>query len=236
MAKVKSTLFSMMRGSIAGTTFLAGPTCAIIARTRTVPVNPSTNYQDMVRFLSWQPTTVDWNTISPARRTGWAAWARTVTIEGPQGPYNPTGRAIFIGIHTLRHYLIERGAAFAAPIPPATTFDPPTVPGLIATPRVVQGVFPAGGGVRLVITNLSTESLNVYAVPSIGYNPARSFFKGPFFTPSLNVQQLLPAPGQVNLDFGGLTTGLAYFFMVRGISYGAPHRETPCAIIRCIAD
>ena len=95
MAKVKSHLFSIMRGSVGGINYTANQYHQIIARNRTSPVNPRTNKQSMVRS-SFSEALAQWVNLSISAQTAWNDWASLVTFTGPLGEYQISGRNAFI--------------------------------------------------------------------------------------------------------------------------------------------
>lgn len=89
-------------GSIGGTTFSrnrGGP----YIRTRAVPVNPGTTYQQTVRALVAELTSRWLNTLTAAQRAAWDTYAENVELPNPLGdPRNVGGLAMYVRSNVSR--------------------------------------------------------------------------------------------------------------------------------------
>jgi len=84
---------------------------------------------------------------------------------------------------------------------------------------------PSVVGFDVNVTNPNLENLGIIANISLGFDPSRNFYKGPwdgFKTQGVNVSS--EAAGIV--QFTGLTEGLKYFFRIKGVIVEGPHRTT----------
>jgi hypothetical protein len=229
MAKVKSHLFSVMRGSVAGITYTANTFSAIIARARTTPTNPSSPRQQQVRAAFTQAKTV-WQTLSRIVRNAWDAWADTVTLSGPLGPYTVPGRQWFIGIRGLIYYLAQRGLVFFGSLNSA-----PVIPGLLPIPLWVVTSPPSGAGYTITFSPITTEQLRAFTFRSIAWLDDKNFFQGPFLTETLLAAHQTLISDPIVLDRIDLTADSVYFEHIRIICVSAPFRISQDLFLRITA-
>jgi hypothetical protein len=229
MAKCKSTLLSVIRGSIAGTTFTANTFCAIIARVRTIPTNPSTTRQQEIR-ASFSQARAIWPTLTRTVRNGWDQWAATVSLMGPTGEYHVPGRQWFIGILATVYYLAQRGIVFFAPL-----HSPPVLHGLISTPIAVITNPPTGNGYTITLNPITTEQLRAFTFRSIAFTDDRNFFQGPFLTETLLESHQTLVSDPIVLTRTDLVSTSVYFEHLRLISVNGPIRISDDIFLRITA-
>lgn len=218
MAKILSPVWSIIRGSIAGTTYTANTYHAIIARQRVSPIQPGTNYQAQVR-ASFAAANDFWKDLTQTVRDAWADWALTVTYEGPLGPYKPGARALFIGAFTLFLYGQLRGLHAHGP-----NTDPPQIAGLPAILAEPVDSDVVGAHISVRVTNFTDQNMLAYAARSVAFEETRTFWKGPWANRETHVLQIAPDSAETH-TWPNLITGKRYFTVTRGITGpGFPHR------------
>lgn len=230
MAKILSHVDAIRRGSVAGTTYFANQYHQIIARARTAPVQPNTPFQQGIKdSMVW--ASLQWRTLTSAQREDWNDYAQTLTYDGPLGPYQVPGRLVFISNLSLSVYGNGREA-----LPPPVVGEAPTIAGFLnAGPYLTGPPSAVGIGFALSISNTTGEDIFGYIQHSIGFNPTRNRFKGPWLSSSWT--RLAVADGtSVPQDFLGLTLDAAYFIRVRCASQDAPFKVSTPAIFRVIAE
>jgi hypothetical protein len=197
MAKVVSHLFSSMRGSIAGTTYLTTPAGAIIARMRNIPVQAPSNLRTNIKG-AMITRAAQWNAITQLQRNAWDVYAAAKGLV--------SGRDAFLAGTVFIQYILNAG--FAIPTMQDSAPDNLLAPGCsitvgtpvtAATDAVAVKVINAGGARVLILMNIST-----------GLNPARSYWKGPW-NPVFTKATVLLSGVSATYEFPGLTVGLRYF-------------------------
>lgn len=230
MARFLSQVYTGIRGSVGGVTYLSNQYHQLIARARTAPVQPNTNNQGLVRG-AFEDASSLWLSQSPANRLLWEAYADTVSYAGPLGPYTVPGRQVFIGTQGLRMYAASKGIAFLA----GSETDPPDVPGVLSLGTItIDAPTPGNTGFVVAMTNRNAEDINLVAERSISFNATRLRYKGPWLSDTIVGEHLAPLATS-SLAFTGLTLGMFYFIRVRAISYQHPFRLSAEAFIRCEA-
>jgi hypothetical protein len=232
--KVKSHVHSMMRGSVAGITYSANRYSAIIARNRTIPVQPNTTYQQIMRSaLSW--ASAAWDALTDGQRHGWDDYASTVTLSGPQGEYTPTGRDMFIAGTSLHHYALLRGLHLDQ-----TTTQEPEFDGLLTFTDVPEYTYDVGppevSSINITIHNLNDEDCLFLVQRSLFYSTARYFHKGPWMTKNVAALQI-DAGDNDSFSLVDCPVDRAIFFRIRAVvnQPGPPaagHRISAAAILR----
>lgn len=228
MARLLSPIVSIMRGSVGGITFTANTFHQIVARARTAPVQPGTNYQSMIRS-AFTTASVAWRQMTEPNRQLWREYAKTVTYTGPLGTYQIPGRSMFISNYAYMYYFYLRGLIEEVSLP-----TPPDRPGLIGI-GIGPTTAPATGiGYKIKIENPNDEAVVCIMTRSWAYGETKWFHKGPFL--SFTAQSvLIPANISATVQFTGLVVGLAYFNMVRLQVDGAPLRLSNSRIVRALA-
>lgn len=230
--RMLSIIASNMLGSVAGLTFLNNPFHQIVVRQRTVPVQPNTANQVFSKS-AFSAAVQAWEQATDQQRSDWAAYAQTVTFQGPLGPYSPTGRMLAIAQFQVVGYLLGRGIigfigdnGMVAPIEPGLLImtNPRTGP-----PSV------AGTGFTIEANNDNGESVNLYTERSFKQSDARNFYKGPWVSSTLTSATAADA-AIAAIDYTGLEEGGVYFVRFRFISLSAGRRYSQEGILRVIAE
>lgn len=216
MARILSSVWTIIRGSIGGTTYLSGPQHAIIARNRTAPVQPNSTYTQEFRS-SFAEANLRWRLMSDNDRIEWADYASTLFYSGPTGDYTIAGRNVFLAYFTMMRYLNIRGLTAVVPIEKVSEYD-----GWLGI--VVYGsayTTPSTTGIAFTVINGSaTEDIEVHCQISRAFDATRNFFKGPWRTVSAQVQTV-PAATSALLDFSGLVEDAYYFVRLRAFTSDA---------------
>lgn len=119
MALVSSSLLTDISGSIGGTTY-ARSRGGLYARNRTVPINPQTAAQGVVRSM-FGSLSMAYNALSSAQKAAWEAFGQSIQFINRLGQaFNPSGRSAYM---QLNQNLQLVGSA-AIDDPPATTIAP----------------------------------------------------------------------------------------------------------------
>lgn len=231
MARMLSHLMSNMLGSVGGITYLNNPFHQIVARQRTVPVQPNTAAQVMAK-TAFGAAVQAWEQTSQANRDGWAAYAQTVTFQGPLGPYKPTGRMLAVAQYQITGYLINAGAmGFMG----GSVMDPPVLPGLLVVVNPnIQAPDAGNTGFKLGFTNQNGEPVVGYAERCFKQSDARNFYKGPWVTSTLDAILCPDADTEV-LPFYGLVEDGIYFVRLRFIGSPLGRRYSQEVILRAVA-
>lgn len=205
MAKIQSSVWSSIRGSIGGTTYLTLPNGAIIARMRNKPVNPSTTYQAQARSALAACASA-WTQASGTIRSAWKAFADFVGY--------PSGRAAFVAGYSLINLINTRFGEGVSP-----NVGPPVVIGKfeLGNVNVSPHAVGVGTGIDLDFTSLETETGYALIEVSPACNPARNYFNGPWDQALCQVEEIA-APGSFNVPILGLVAGARYHVRVRAVS------------------
>lgn len=226
-----SHLHSIMRGSVAGITYTANQWHAIVGRARVAPINPNTTYQSAIRS-ALAGAQGDWLNQSDAVRSAWDDYAATCDYQGPLGNYKVPGRWMFTANIALARYLMLRDITTVT----LADWGAPTIPGFLAVADIAPVDYAGPGtGVSIGFTSMNAEDVTFVFERSIGYNPTRYRFKGPFVSDSLAAVEIVGPGGSGFYEFNDLTEGLAYFIRVRAITSDSPHRISSEYIVRAIA-
>ncbi len=113
--RFKSNIVSQASGSIGGSTFSRNR-YGMYIRSRSVPVNPNTERQNLVKTAMGTVTQAWINNITPVQRTGWSNYAAAIALVNTLGDtYKITGFNWFVATN------INRIAAGMTPVlaPPA---------------------------------------------------------------------------------------------------------------------
>jgi hypothetical protein len=229
MARALSHIHSVIRGSVGGLTYFPNQFHQICMRHRTTPVNPMTPRQVEMRGALSDANAL-WLLLSAADRELWNQYAQTLYYIGPLGNYQIPGRQVFISNCGLAKYLDGRGVDVG-------TFgtDPPIIPGFLDL-LSVEPVAPASGiGFSITFSNPNHESIAVYSMRSIPFNPTRYRFKGPFLTETLDSVNLPSATSGI-IEYTDLNENSIYFTFIRAISDEPPYRICAERVIRAIAE
>lgn len=206
MASIISPVWSSIRGSIAGTTYLTTPAGQIIGRQRTRPVNTPTTLRTIVKN-GLANGAVTWTELTDTIRNKWDLYA--LSVGGGRG------RQFFVAGQSLQYYM-ENAPAIAPVI--ASLGTAPEFSGL-PTILVDVGTFStiSDTGVSIKVTNPTTIDQVVVVQVSPGLSPARHYWKGPWDGGKI-VATSIAAGANNTFDIGGLVADLRYFLRVRGLT------------------
>lgn len=217
-----SHIFSTMRGSVAGVTYLTTPSGQIIGRQRTIPVNPRTSKQTEIRS-QFANSAGAWEALSDADRLDWQVYADTLGT-------GKTGRQLFIANYSLAKYMAVNSSGIMTP---DTT--PPTDPGVLAISDVAPIAYVGPGtGVSIAWTNPNADSVAALIQISTQQTVARNRFQGPFRSDNLTVQETAGSTSSF-YEFDGLVDGYVYFIRIKFVTNDTPHRCSPAYIVRAVA-
>lgn len=218
MARILSSPWSIIRGSIAGTTYFANQFHQIVARARTAPVQPGTLFQAIARSAINGAESA-WAGTPKANQDDWDLYAAQTPFSGPLGPYTVPGRQMFIAGRALKLYIDRRTLAIA-------TFDetaPPVMAGFLnIQPSVSVPVGPGTGIALSVIADASSPTLVMVQV-SAAFTKERNRYKGPWDN-AKSVAAVIPAAATVLLEILGLHDGGIYFTRAKAVADDAPER------------
>lgn len=211
MAYAVSHLMSLMRGSVAGVTYLSNQFHQIVMRQRTSPVQPNTAWQVGIR-TAFNAAESIWEGLTEAQRDDWRFYALSCVYPGPGGDYNVPGRQLFIGTLAL--------VLYADGISPDTFITDVSAP-LIAgwfNPSLVQAGTYSGlsQGIQVDVGIPTGRAALAVVDISIAYNPTRTRFKGPWISSQKTIA-LAPAAATtfIPIDRAIGTIGQAIFSRTR---------------------
>jgi hypothetical protein len=230
VAKILSHMHSIIRGSVGGVTYTANSAAQIVARARTVPVNPQTNYQTSIRSAFAQGSGF-WKQLTDAARAEWNAYAQTLTYQGALGPYQVPGRNVFIAMSSIVTYINNRVPGTLVPSTVA-----PTVGGFLDIGDIT--VNPAGSGNTgfvLSVSNFTGVDIVLFAERSIGFNASRVSPPARFDASTFDVLPIT-AGNFGSLEFSGLTADVVYFAKCRAITDAGPYRFSTEYVVRAVAN
>lgn len=164
-------------GSIGGTTFSRNRGGAY-ARNRTVPINPNSEFQAIVRSLMSNLANIWAETLTDAQRTAWEAYAEAVPLPNPLGEdRNVGGVGMFIRGNLVRGQigygdlpLVSDGPTILS----LSAFTPPAIVGIVASTDTASISFDNTDA----WANEDDAGMAIYA--SRPKNPGVNFFKGPY--------------------------------------------------------
>lgn len=228
MARVKSHLFSIMRGSVGGITYFANQFHQILARHRTSPVDPSTTRQGQVR-QSFGSASVLFEALTRPQQSSWQDYASTLSYPNPMGPIQVPGRQVAVGNLGLREYLETLGEVFTGTVDTA----PVSTGFLTMSPVSIGPPTAPGTGFSINIGNVNPEDINVVIKRSVVFNNTRNRFKGPFLSSTLQVEKVITSTvGVVDIVVG--SNDDVVFVQLRAISEQGPVRTSRPVILRAV--
>jgi len=209
MAKFLSQVYTQIRGSVGGITYLTTPAGSMIARARNKPVNAPSPYRTFAKSAMTQAVSA-WNALTAAQRLAWNTWA----LANPPGD----GRQQFIGAQSFQNF----GDLSAPTGWPVLIFNPlpPDYAGHPSLTLVGQ-VFttPLSTGVSFKVRNTSARPVAVLIELSPSLSQARNFWKGPWDSP-ISQGTALAAGATKIFDFIVPAPGFRYFARARVMNNG----------------
>jgi len=227
--KMTPTMGGAYSGSFGGITFShnkGGQYC----RRRSIPTDPQSSAQLLVRNAVANLSNYWVNTLTPAERASWDLYAQNVSWVDTLGQtIQLTGLNHFVRSNSVRNYVTDLvGQAFAnfagtlPVIEPAPAIFDLGVPFAAENPSLVL----AAGVATLSVTNATnpvpagTGVLYMFASPPV--NPSVTFFKGPFLcvgsaSASADVAAILSSAAETPYfaRYGALTIGQKVFWRAR---------------------
>lgn len=229
MAKIISPVWSIIRGSIAGITYFAGPTGQIIARQRTAPVDPSSLRQSIMRS-SFSYAAAEWDGLTQAQQDSWQNYAETCTYQKATGSYHPTGRQAFMAGISMSKYIDNLGLAS-----PTEVQTPPEITGFLLPSNLSMAAPSAAGtGFALNITADPTDDTLTLVNVAGPFGKERNFWKGPW-VPTLTHAEIVPGGTSTQIDCIGLVVNMTYFIRVKCVADDAAPRVSAEFFLRGIA-
>lgn len=230
MARIISPVWSMIRGSIGGTTYLANQFHQIVARVRTAPVQPNTNAQTLIKG-ALEYASDQWLQLTDPIQSGWDLYARGTPFPGPLGPYTVPGRQMFMAGCSLSNYIAV--STFAAT---ALDTTPPIGTGFLNL-KNVHAVPPTGPGTGIAVSigaEVMTDCACLVEI-SRAFTSARKRFKGPWNI-AMCKGVVIPKNTTVLVEFLGLVEDAIYFTRVKAVGDDAPCRISAAFINRHVAE
>lgn len=170
----KSTVLAQASGSVGGTTY-SHNRAGMYIRNRTLPVNPNSNLQQLVRGYFAQLSPYWGATLTADQRAAWEVYAANVTMLNKLGdPINLTGQQHFLRSNLLR---LQAGLSVVEDAPTDFTLAVPGAP----TTYVANA---AAHKITVTFDNAATwagaagGALMLWMGPP--QSPAINFFKGPY--------------------------------------------------------
>lgn len=230
MARALSQVYTQIRGSVGGVTYLANQHHQIVCRARTSPVDPSTVNQNKIR-QSFSGAAVDWLALTDVQRIAWNDYAAGLTYPNPLGDQTLSGRLVAMGNLAFKRYIASRGFALSSVEKTA-----PVIPGFLALdPLIIAAPSAAGTGVGLSVGNPNAEDIGLFYWRSRVFNPTRNTFKGPWSSASMGMQTIVSeTTGQFDIMVG--SDDNVIFVYLRAIVDDGAKRVSQPVILRGIID
>jgi hypothetical protein len=230
MAKIISPVWSIIRGSIAGTTYLSGPNNSIIARQKTAPVNPQTTPQAYIRDAIKEAAALWKEVMTNSDREKWSVYAATLSLSGPLGPYTISGQQAFIQSYSTAVWAQKWGFT------PVPSVDPPDISGFLDTAGYqIEARVNAGTGVQLNAVNYAGEAVSVIVQVSGPWNESKNFFVGPWDSTAIQGFDLA-ASTSASFDINTAEDARKYFFRIKALSQAGPIRTQPATILSGVSN
>lgn len=227
MAKILWTGTALISGSIAGTTYANLPGIGSIGRRRTKPVNGITNFRTNARS-GFVRGVQEWKNLTDGERLLWNLYGQTIEKTTPFGTRAMTGREVFMAIHSLMYYQLERGLSAIGP-----SSNIPSIPGLFNVGAVSEATPVAvGTNVAVSITNETGFDGYVLAQVSPGYLQTRLKPSNRWNADSAVFEEI-PDGASTLITIPVAAAGLAYFVKVQPIQTETQNRMGTPWVIRC---
>ena len=175
--KYKGTIIGEASGSLASMVFSHNRGGQYI-RQRSIPTNPNSEYQQIIRGLVSQLTSAWQSVLTEAQRLAWDTYAELVPLLDPLGgTRNVGGLGMYIRSNVAR---LQAADADLARIDAAPTefnlgdFTPPGITSITATTKVAIITFEEADAW------VSEDGAAMLIYGSRGQNASRNFFKGPY--------------------------------------------------------
>lgn len=206
MAKIVSPVWSIIRGSIAGTTYLTTPSGMIIGRQRTRPVNPGSTHQSYVRG-ALSKAAQQWQELTQEERDDWDTWAAGIGTFA-------TGRQAMLSGQILFSYIDNCGVLPAGATQKLAAPDFADAPSIGYTYLDPQ----AGVGFGIKVHNYSSMEIMALIELSPMFEQTRNYFRGPFQPTQGTTVLQIPAASEDSTTWTNLMDSKIYFVRVRAVS------------------
>jgi hypothetical protein len=189
-----SPLIAAGSGSVAGCTFSRNRSGQYI-RNRSVPTNPSTSFQQIMRGALATLVARWTDTLTPAQREDWTTWAVNTPQTNPLGfSFNLTGQQAYVKMNAAR---IQAGITIVDAAP--TTFS-----GAPLTPATSFVADAAEQDITFAFTNTDEWATAVGGFLAVfisrPQNPSVNFYKGPFLFAGTVLGAVVPPTSPAAID------------------------------------
>lgn len=175
MAKVVSPVWSIIRGSIAGTTYSANQYAQIVAKKKIASAQLPSGNQTLLQ-QAFAMAAFSWQNLTEANRLSWANYALTVPFTKATGTYTVSGRSLFIGTRAFVNYLNARFAAGLTLVDVA-----PSQVGRYALLSVTTAPrTTAGDGFKMLVSNGANRTLTYQLDIAGPFTQSRNKWNGPW--------------------------------------------------------
>lgn len=204
--KFKSPVYSSASGSIAGITYSRAKGGIMYTRSRSMPTNPNTARQSLVRGVI-AALSMRWSaTLTSAQRDAWGSYATDTPVLGKQGdPLILSGQQMYLRCNTIGRQINDTTAGFAIPTTVDFIDDPPSTPGVgpAITSNSVFGLDPGSDTFTLTVGIESAPEAGLL-IMQVGapLSPGRSYFRGPYQLAAWSAF----AQGAIEVDVNWLVT------------------------------
>jgi len=171
MALIQGNMLANISGSINGTTYARNRGGAY-ARNRSTPVQPNSQFQQVIRQAVATLSTRWRDTLTAAQREAWDEYASQTLLPNPLGaPRNVGGLGMYVRGNVPR---IQAGDAIVDDGP---SFGLPTI-------GLVEPSTASGATITMAFDDgepwVSEDDAHLYVFASRAISPAVNFFKGPY--------------------------------------------------------
>jgi len=208
MALMKSQVATQLSGSVGGITYTRTRS-GMVARARSVPVQPNSGNQLEVRSALTQLVTRWTETLTAAQRAAWDLYAANVPVINPLGDsINNTGQNWYVACNVPRLQVAAKISGLITVVDAApTTFDR----GDFTTP---VPTWTETSGVSIAFTNgdawANEDASLMLFYEGLPQNAARNFFKGPFRLVGIQVGNSSTPPTSPVVISAATLTSLGY--------------------------
>lgn len=176
MALFKSTILAQVSGSVNGITFSHNAGGSYM-RNRSIPVNPGTDRQDVVRTSMTSISNAWKYVLTPAQRIAWRAFGANIQVKNRLGDtITLSGIAAFNRVNLFRLATLGTTMLDDPPTPTITdaapAFDTFTAANPVPPPNFVQATITLAGG--------TPADYSIAAYLSGAISPGIKFYRGPY--------------------------------------------------------
>lgn len=222
MAKVKSTIFSVMKGKIGGLVFFNGPGGAILVRELVIPVNPNTPEQQEARTQMTNASKSWGIDLDDTERKSWVDYALVTPYE------NGLGQEMILS--GMMMYVAVRTAVLGCdPAVPLSQFDLAScVGGQFLDPviSIKDCLTPEEcGGIVQITNNDPTLTMSGMIMISGPQSAGVKFYRGPYDPTTMETFGPIAVSGTEDVSFCDLgCEGQKFFFKIRAYTAVTPYK------------